>query len=511
MLWRSALRSDCTAVLAFSRVAELASIAALTTLRQLRRVRSRSALRAPTEGLRSSSPQKSPPPGTARRAAPVCGFRREHHQCVPQRRVRAGCSAPLGRRAAQGSRPRAQRESSTDSSQLFERSERSDRSEFCDGAARPSSAGKSERSADRTSEALRPARTRLCRATLRPRGGRSATCARHRGKRLWAPASRVVLRTTNAGHEPHDADPTPNRTHRRRTRRDAGIQQTLRRAAGAGRCVDDGRSRQLPCAARRKRRRQVHAGESADRLLQRRHRQRHGRWPRAGHPQPARRGGAGHRHDLPALHGRARHDRGREPGAGAARPGRDHRLEGRARAPECIHGDGAIPAEAGRACGRAGGGRKAEARNPQGAVFAASFPGAGRTDVGAHAAGGRRSAGPDEEPVRRQGADGVDHHAQVPRGLRLLRRGHRAAPRTAHRRHQDGGDDTRRTGRLDDGREHRRGLVHQRRGHCGGSGHGCGQQRGRAGRGAGRRPRRRRRAGAAVPRPAERRAWPSRA
>ena len=54
--------------------------------------------------------------------------------------------------------PRAQRESSTDSSQLFERSERSERSEFCDGAARPSSAGKSKRSVDRTGEALQPAR-----------------------------------------------------------------------------------------------------------------------------------------------------------------------------------------------------------------------------------------------------------------------------------------------------------------------------------------------------------------
>jgi hypothetical protein len=80
-----------------------------------------------------------------------------------QRRVRAGRGAPLERREAQGSWPRAQRELSTDSSQLFERSERSERSEFCDGATRPSIAGESERSADRSSEAPRPARTRLCR------------------------------------------------------------------------------------------------------------------------------------------------------------------------------------------------------------------------------------------------------------------------------------------------------------------------------------------------------------
>ena len=58
--------------------------------------------------------------------------------------------------------PRAQRGSITDSPRLFERSERSERSEFGGGAARPSSAGESERSADRSSEALRPARTRLC-------------------------------------------------------------------------------------------------------------------------------------------------------------------------------------------------------------------------------------------------------------------------------------------------------------------------------------------------------------
>ncbi len=108
-----------------------------------------------------------------------------------QRRVRAGRTAPLGCREGepwgkrsggplapcerpgrlarrglqgQGSWPRAKRESLTDSSRMSERSERSERSEFCDGATRPSIAGKSARSADRSSEAPRPARTRLCRA-----------------------------------------------------------------------------------------------------------------------------------------------------------------------------------------------------------------------------------------------------------------------------------------------------------------------------------------------------------
>ncbi len=107
----------------------------------------------------------------------------------PQRCVRAGRAAPLERREAQGSWPRAQRASSTDSSQLSERSERSERSEFCDRAARPThrartqtvlrtvcawrrpgplarAAGQSERSTDRSSEAQRPARTRLCRADV---------------------------------------------------------------------------------------------------------------------------------------------------------------------------------------------------------------------------------------------------------------------------------------------------------------------------------------------------------
>jgi hypothetical protein len=80
-----------------------------------------------------------------------------------QRRVWAGCGAPRRRREAQGSWPRAQRASSFDSSRLFERSERSSRSEFRDGAARPSIAGQSVRSTDRLREAPQTAHTRLCR------------------------------------------------------------------------------------------------------------------------------------------------------------------------------------------------------------------------------------------------------------------------------------------------------------------------------------------------------------
>ena len=68
-------------------------------------------------------------------------------EASPQRRVGTGRSAPLVRREAQGLRPRAQRESSTFSSRLFERRERSERSEFCDGAVSTSIAGQSTRSA----------------------------------------------------------------------------------------------------------------------------------------------------------------------------------------------------------------------------------------------------------------------------------------------------------------------------------------------------------------------------
>jgi hypothetical protein len=89
-------------------------------------------------------------------------------KAAQQRRVRAGRGAPVERREAQGLWPRAQRELCSDSSQLSERSERSERSEFCDGAARPSITGKPERSAGRSSEAPRPARTCRCRASPGP-------------------------------------------------------------------------------------------------------------------------------------------------------------------------------------------------------------------------------------------------------------------------------------------------------------------------------------------------------
>ena len=63
------------------------------------------------------------------------------------------------KRRARG--PRAQRASLSDSPRLFERSSRSERSEFCGGATRPSTAG-NPRAARASSEAPTAARPRLC-------------------------------------------------------------------------------------------------------------------------------------------------------------------------------------------------------------------------------------------------------------------------------------------------------------------------------------------------------------
>jgi hypothetical protein len=116
------------------------SVASQNSLRSLRSLRSdscdesdheaRCARRLKTCALRR-------PTNLPRRAAPG-GMRWRcvlPHMPTPvqQRRVRADWGAPRRRRAAQGWWPRAQRASLTDSAQLFERSERSERSEFCAG------------------------------------------------------------------------------------------------------------------------------------------------------------------------------------------------------------------------------------------------------------------------------------------------------------------------------------------------------------------------------------------
>ncbi len=73
---------------------------------------------------------------------------------APQPRCIGPCAgAPLGRRVAQGLRPRAQRASFTDSSQLSERSAQSARSEFCDGPQERATQG--SRSAAKTAPVKR--------------------------------------------------------------------------------------------------------------------------------------------------------------------------------------------------------------------------------------------------------------------------------------------------------------------------------------------------------------------
>ena len=212
MLWRSALRADCTALLGpgsrrrtrFVRFAHCAQTAAASqmTKRALRARRPR-----PCAARRHRNRPRRVPPA----ASPTCGGRADRRRppLWLQRRVRAGYRAPLRRREGehghkrssgplvpcerpgllarrglqgQDSWPRAQRASSSDSAQLFERSERSERSEFCAGPRGPSIAGEPARSAGRLSEALRPARTRLCRAQAEPQRGNAARIvyARHR-------------------------------------------------------------------------------------------------------------------------------------------------------------------------------------------------------------------------------------------------------------------------------------------------------------------------------------------
>ena len=149
-----------------SGVAPLNSLRSLRSLRSNRRgesVDEARAARAPTPALRCSSPPKSRPAGSpCREVHGYCCSRQTPPRWL-QRRARAGRSAPRRRREAQGSWPRAQRASRTVSSRLFERRERSERSELSDVAMRPSIAGESQLRCDRRGEALRPARARLCR------------------------------------------------------------------------------------------------------------------------------------------------------------------------------------------------------------------------------------------------------------------------------------------------------------------------------------------------------------
>ena len=147
------------------------SVASQNSLRSLRSLRSDNCDESVHEARCARRLKACAPRRHTNRPHQVPPAARQRRRCLlhtppahPQRCVRAGRSAPVERREAQRSRPRAKRESSSDSSQLFERSERSERSEFCYGAAGASIAGQPERSAGRSSEAPRPARACLCRA-----------------------------------------------------------------------------------------------------------------------------------------------------------------------------------------------------------------------------------------------------------------------------------------------------------------------------------------------------------
>jgi len=141
---RSPARAHAVAVAAARRLhcAARSGVASLNSLRSLRSLRSNKrdesvyearAAHTPTPALRCSSPPKSPEPGCACRDLHRRGCSSKALPRWLQRRVRAGCGAPLKRRGAQGSWPRAQRAPTTDSSRLFERRERSERSELSDG------------------------------------------------------------------------------------------------------------------------------------------------------------------------------------------------------------------------------------------------------------------------------------------------------------------------------------------------------------------------------------------
>ena len=159
-----------------SEVAPPNSLRSLRSLRSNNRGESddKARWRAPTPTLRCSSPPKSRPAGNPCREVHEWSCSLSTPPPCLQSGVRTGRSAPLERREAQGLWPRAQRASMTDSSRLFERNERSECSEFGDGAMRPMH-GAVARSDDRSSEARRPARTSLCRANRRMQRGRSKT------------------------------------------------------------------------------------------------------------------------------------------------------------------------------------------------------------------------------------------------------------------------------------------------------------------------------------------------
>jgi hypothetical protein len=182
---RSPARAPAVAVAAARRLhcAARSGVAPPNSLRSLRSLRSNNRgesvvearWRAPTPALRCSSPPKSRPAGSPCREAHGCWCSRQPAPRWLQRRVRAGCGAPVRRRGAQGSWPRAQRASTSDSSRLFERRERSERSELSDGPRDRAPQGSRRKAA--TASAKRrglPARA-FARADRRTQCGRFTT------------------------------------------------------------------------------------------------------------------------------------------------------------------------------------------------------------------------------------------------------------------------------------------------------------------------------------------------
>jgi len=155
-------------------------VASPNSLRSLRSLRSNSGDESVDEARCARRPRACAPRRHRNRPRRVPPAARQRRWCLSrepiplqQRRARAGRSAPVRRREAQGLWPRAQRASSTDSSPLFERSERSERSEFGDGPRDRASQGSRRASDDRRAEARSPARACLGRVDDRTHSSRS--------------------------------------------------------------------------------------------------------------------------------------------------------------------------------------------------------------------------------------------------------------------------------------------------------------------------------------------------
>ena len=167
MLGRSALRSDSAAMLGLgsrrrTRYVRFALCAQTAAPSQL----TKRAARADPSPALLAAPEIAPAGHRLPRRAPCGGLRAVEHQRFGKGAGgRAGGAPVRSREASPGPNrargPRAQRASCSDSARLFERSSRSERSEFGAGAPRPSIAGH-PRAARASSEVPTAARPRLC-------------------------------------------------------------------------------------------------------------------------------------------------------------------------------------------------------------------------------------------------------------------------------------------------------------------------------------------------------------